>query len=70
MQGSVREFRGRIGQSYEQLQAAGEGFLRLLDMLQEASRVQAAIRESRKVPALPLCSACVFQQLQRQAAKP
>lgn len=48
MQASVAAFRARIGQSYEQLQAAGGGFLKLLDMLQEAGRVRAAIRESRK----------------------
>jgi hypothetical protein len=62
MQASVAAFRSRIGQSYEQLAAAGGGFLRLLDMLQEAGRVRAAIRESRKarapLPGLPGLPGC------------
>ena len=51
MQRSMAEVRSEAGQAYGELASAGERFLRVLDMLQEASNVQAAIVESRKARA-------------------
>lgn len=48
MQAAVEELREQVGEAQEGLQASGEGLLKILDMLQEASRVLAAIRKSRK----------------------
>ena len=49
MQASVEELRGRMAQAHGDHQEAGESLIKLLEMLQEATRVQAAIKESRKV---------------------
>ncbi|BDA50846.1 Exocyst complex component 6B [Coccomyxa sp. Obi] len=48
MQAAVEELREQVGEAQGGLQASGEGLLKILDMLQEASRVLAAIRKSRK----------------------
>lgn len=48
MQASVEELREQMGDAQGGLQQSGEGLLRILEMLQEASHVLAAIRESRK----------------------
>ena len=55
MQCSVAELRSRAGQAYNELASAGERFLKVLDMLQEASNVQAAIAESRKARSASAC---------------
>ena len=49
MQTSVDELRERMAQAHGDHQEAGDGLIKLLEMLQEASRVQAAIKESRQV---------------------
>lgn len=49
MQASVDELRERMAQAHGDHQEAGEGLIKLLEMLQEATRVQAAIKESRQV---------------------
>ena len=49
MQASVEELRARMAQAHGDHQEAGESLIKLLEMLQEATRVQAAVKESRKV---------------------
>ncbi len=49
MQASVEELRQRMAHAHGDHQEAGESLIKLLEMLQEASRVQAAIKESRQV---------------------
>lgn len=49
MQASVDELRERMAQAHGDHQEAGESLIKLLEMLQEATRVQAAIKESRQV---------------------
>ena len=49
MQASVEALRGRMAQAHGDHQEAGESLIKLLEMLQEATCVQAAIKESRKV---------------------
>ena len=49
MQASVEELRQRMARAHGDHQEAGESLIRLLEMLQEGSRVQAAIKESRQV---------------------
>ena len=48
MQRSVAEFRAEAGGPTASWRPPGWRFLKVLDMLQEASNVQAAIAESRK----------------------
>ena len=48
MQASVEELREQVGEAQAGLQGSGEGLLKILEMLQEASHVLGAIRESRK----------------------
>lgn len=59
MQGSVTELRERMSQAHGGLQESGESLLKLLDMLQEALRVQSAIVESRKVRKLNMFFDCL-----------
>ena len=49
MQASVDELRERMAQAHGDHQDSGDGLIKLLEMLQEASRVEAAIKESRQV---------------------
>ena len=49
MQASVDKLRERMAQAHGDHQEAGESLIKLLEMLQEATRVQAAIKESRQV---------------------
>ena len=55
MQASVDELRERMAQAHGDHQEAGESLIKLLEMLQEATRVQAAIKESRQVSCPCLC---------------
>ena len=48
MQASVDELREQMGEAQAGLRGSGEGLLKVLEMLQEASHVLGAIRESRK----------------------
>ena len=49
MQANVEELRQRMARTQGNHQEAGESLIKLLEMLQEGSRVQAAIKESRQV---------------------
>ena len=49
MQATGAELRAQLGEAQAGLAAAGGAFLRVLEMMQEAARVQAAIRDSRQV---------------------
>jgi len=64
MQDSVDELRERMAQAHGDHQEAGDGLIKLLEMLQEASRVQAAIKESRQVSVSSLtATACVCSSI-------
>ena len=61
MQASVEELRQRMALAHGDHQEAGESLIKLLEMLQEGSRVQAAIKESRQVSVsicICMCIAC------------
>ena len=49
MQASSNELRERMTEAHGDHQEAGEGLIKHMEMLQEASRVQAAIKESRQI---------------------
>ena len=48
MQATGAALRAELGEAQAGLAAAGGSFLRVLDMMQEAARVQAAIRNSKQ----------------------
>ena len=48
MQATGAALRAQLGEAQAGLAAAGGSFLRVLDMMQEAARVQVAIRESKQ----------------------
>ena len=48
MQATGAALRAELGEAQAGLAAAGGSFLRVLDMMQEAARVQAAIRDSKQ----------------------
>jgi len=48
MQATGAALRAQLGEAQAGLAAAGGAFLRVLEMMQETSRVQAAIRDSRQ----------------------
>ena len=70
MQASVEELREQVGEAQTGLQGLGEGLLKILEMLQEASHVLGAIRESRKARPCPLWRCFSNGEWREEAALP